>query len=584
MRNSVSNGPNKMTISQIFPIVDQLKTYSKQVFYSDLSAGLTVGFMLVPQGMAYAMIAGLPPIYGLYASLVPLLMYALLGTSRQLAVGPVAMDSLLTASSVAVIAQAGTDQYIMMAIALAFFVGAIQFILGILKLGFLVNFLSKPVISGFTSAAALIIGFSQLKHLLGIKLESTNYIYEIIYQSFKQFDQINIYSLIIGILGIIVIKVLKRINRKIPAQLVLVAISIMISYLISLQAYNVFIVGDVPAGLPSFSIGHVSFDALNLLWPAAFTIAMISFMESYAVAKSIQTKHKNYRLVPNKELTALGVANMMGSLFQGFSVAGGFSRSAVNDQAGAKTSVASLITVVLIAFTLMFLTPIFYYLPKTILASIIMVAVFSLIDIKEAILLWKIDRKDFGLLLVSFFATIFLGIVQGIAVGVILSLILLIFNSSRPHIAVLGRIPNTDIFRNVERFENVINIENVLILRYDSGLYYHNIEYFRDFIDDRVFAKGSTIHSIILNSESINTIDSSSVSILKDMFINYKENDIKFVFTSVIGPVRDVMKKSGLFDLMGKDSFYLNISEAVKSVQNPTRDGPDSAEYTMQSN
>ncbi len=573
-----------MSLRSFFPILDSVKQYNSALFKSDLSAGLTVGVMLIPQGMAYAMIAGLPPIYGLYASVVPLVIYALLGTSRQLAVGPVAMVSLLTASSVAMIAETGTDQYIMLAITLALLVGLIQFFLGVFRLGFLVNFLSHPVISGFTSAAALIIGFSQLKHLLGIDIPRSHHVHEIIYNALVNIEQTNLYSLGIGLVGIVIIKVLKRINKALPSQLVAVIFGVLVVWIFGLVDKNVKIVGDIPSGLPTLSMPSFSFDVWESLIAAALAIALVSFMESIAVAKAIQAKHKDYKLSANQELIALGMANIVGSFFKSYPVTGGFSRTAVNDQAGAKTTIATLLSVVLIVLTLFFLTPLFYYLPNTILASVIMVAVFGLIDIEEVKHLWHTDRKDLLMLVVSFLATLLLGIEQGIAIGVVLSLAVLIFKTSRPHIAILGKIPGTDIYRNTDRFSEVEMRDDLLIMRFDGQLYFANVEYFRDKVESLIAEKGDSLKAVIVNAESINAIDSSALHVLKDMYVDLKEKGIKLIFTSLIGPVRDTMKRSGLFEKMGKDNFYMNIPNAVISLDGNIEQHKHLESYKMQSN
>ena len=340
-----------MKLKSLFPASEWLREYSSHQLKGDLAAGLTVGVMLIPQGMAYAMIAGLPPIYGLYASTLPLIIYALLGTSRQLAVGPVAMVSLLTASGIGVLAQGGTEVYIQLAIVLALMVGLIQFLLGAFRLGFLVNFLSHPVISGFTSAAALIIGLSQLKHLLGVDIARSHHVHEILLQAIEQFGAINWVTFGIGIGGIVLIKGAKRINKALPGSLLAVLFGILLVWIMGLTNQGVKIVGEIPKGLPAFQIPTFSWETIRSLLPVALAISLVSFMESIAVAKAIQARHKDYKVVPNQELIALGLANIGGSLFQSYPITGGFSRSAVNDEAGAKTGLSSIVSALLIIFT-----------------------------------------------------------------------------------------------------------------------------------------------------------------------------------------------------------------------------------------
>ena len=575
-----------MEIKKIIPALEWLAKYNKEQFKGDLFAGLTVGVMLIPQGMAYAMIAGLPPIYGLYASTLPLLIYAFLGTSRQLAVGPVAMVSLLTAAGVGMLAEGGTETYILLAITLAFMVGLIQFLLGLFRLGFLVNFLSHPVISGFTSAAALIIGFSQLKHLLGIDLASSHHVHEIILQAFENAAQINWVTLTTGIGGILLLKGVKKIHPSIPGPLLLVALSILLVFGLNLTDQGVKIVGEVPGGLPGFSMPDLSVETLKSLLPVALAIALVSFMESIAVAKAIQARHKDYKVMPNQELVSLGLANIGGSFLQSYPVTGGFSRTAVNDQAGAKTGMSSIISALLVVLTLLFLTPLFYYLPKAVLASVIMVAVFGLVDYKEAKHLWKANKQDFWMLAVTFVATLAFGIEQGIGLGVILSLAMILFRTTRPHIAELGNIPNTHFYRNIERFDQVENRPDLLIVRCDAQLYFANSGYFRDTVEEMADHKGDQVKNIVLNFDSINNLDSSAVHMLEELITDYRNNHIQVTFTGVKGPVRDIMENFQLIKKIGSDQLFMSVQEAVDHIDrvNSPASKAEFQEYILQTN
>lgn len=575
-----------MNVKNFIPMLDWVKNYRGTEFKGDLSAGLTVGVMLIPQGMAYAMIAGLPPIYGLYASTIPLILYAIFGTSRQLAVGPVAMVSLLTAAGIGAMAEGGTETYIALAIALALMVGVIQFLLGVFRLGFLVNFLSHPVISGFTSAAALIIGLSQLKHLLGVPIARSHHVHEIIIQAVEQFGAINWMTFAVGIGGILIIMGVKRINKAIPGPLLAVLFGILAVWGLGLTERGVQIVGTVPEGLPSVVIPQFDMESFQGLLPIALTISLVGFMESIAVAKAIQAKHRNYKVIPNQELIGLGVANIGGAFFQSYPVTGGFSRTAVNDQAGAKTGMASIISAVLIILTLLFLTPLFYFLPKAILASVIMVAVFGLIDYKEAIHLWKSNRTDFVMLIVTFLATLSLGIEQGIGVGVILSLVMVIYRSTRPHYATLGRIPGTSFFRNTGRFEQLEERDDMLIFRFDADLYFANTNFFKDKLEEEARAKGDGLKYIIISAESISHVDSSALHALEEILREYREQGVHVVFTGVKGPLRDALNRAHLMDYFGQDNFYLTVQEAVEQLgaQTAEETTPSHQEYTLQSN
>lgn len=575
-----------MHIKQFIPALEWLPKYNKKQLKGDLVAGLTVGVMLIPQGMAYAMIAGLPPIYGLYASTIPLVIYALLGTSRQLAVGPVAMVSLLTAASIGGMAEGGTEVYIALAITLALFVGFIQFLLGVFRLGFLVNFLSHPVISGFTSAAAFIIGLSQLKHLLGVKIDRTHHVHEIIIQAIEQFGNINWITFAIGIGGIFIIKGAKKIHKAIPAPLLVVAAGILVVWGFGLTEQGVKIVGDIPSGLPSFGLPIIDSDILKNLLPIALAIALVSFMESIAVAKAIQSKHGDYKIVSNQELIALGLANVGGAFFQSYPVTGGFSRTAVNDQAGAKTGLASIISAALIVLTLLFLTPLFYYLPQAVLASVIMVAVFGLIDIKEAIHLWTANRSDFYMLILTFIGTLTLGIEQGIGIGVLLSLVWIIYRSTRPHIAVLGKVPQTHFYRNTTRFNQVEVRDDLLIVRFDAQLYFANMSYFREKIEEMAAEKGKDLQTIVIHAGSINGMDSSAIHAIEELVKEMKNQGIKIVFAAVIGPVRDAMRRGHLLKKIGEHNFFMSVQEAVDAHDRHRQSDemPKHHTFTLQTN
>jgi SulP family sulfate permease len=575
-----------MNVQNYIPSISWLKDYNPTLLKGDLVAGLTVGVMLIPQGMAYAMIAGLPPIYGLYASTLPLIIYAFLGTSRQLAVGPVAMVSLLTAAGVGTLAEGGTEAYIALAITLALLVGLIQFLLGTFRLGFLVNFLSHPVISGFTSAAALIIGLSQLKHLLGVNIPRSHHVHEILIQAWENLGDINWITLLIGLSGILLILGAKKLNRSIPGPLLAVVFGILLVWLFGLVNKNVAIVGEVPSGLPGMGLPSFNMDTWKELIPIALAIALVSFMESIAVAKAIQSKHKNYKVVPNQELIALGLANIGGSFFQSYPTTGGFSRTAINDQAGAKSGLASIFSAVLIVLTLLFLTPLFYFLPKAILASVIMVAVFGLIDVKEAKHLWKANRIDFWMLMTTFVATLSLGIEQGIGIGVILSLVMVIYRTTKPHVAELGKVPGTHFYRNVHRFTDVENRKDLLIIRFDAQLYFANTAHFRDTIEELIDSKGPDLKRVIINAESINYLDSSAAHALEDVLEEIRSKDIDLYITGVKGPVRDALHKAGLLDKIGEHNFFMSIQEAVDCYDLQCTEGrpPKFKEYTLQSN
>ena len=550
-------------MKQYFPILNWLPNLSKKSIKNDFIAGLTVGIMLVPQGMAYALLAGLPPVFGLYAALIPQVIYAIMGTSRQLSVGPVAMDSLLVASGLAALKLSGIDEYISMAIFLAFFMGLIQLILGFMRMGFLVNFLSKPVISGFTSAAAIIIGLSQLKHLVGAPFESSNKIHLLLFEFIDKGSQIQPTTLVIGLSGIGILILLKKLNPSIPGALIAVIFSsLWIKYFG--QDSGVSIVGIVPEGLPYFKLPEIQLINFSKILPLALTLALIAFMEAISVAKAIEEK-KDYSIDPNQELIALGTSNIIGSLFQSYPTTGGFSRTAVNEQAGAQSGLASIISAMVVGLTLLFFTPLFYFLPNTILASIIMVAVFKLIDLQSPKKLWKSSKSEFYILLFTFFITLFIGIKEGIILGVLASLLLLVYRSSQPHVAVLGKIMGTDYFKDVERFtEDIETFENLLLLRFDEQIYFGNSQFFKERLLERVDQKKGKLNVVILSSGGINYIDSSGMKILNEIILILKSKNIQFYVAGAIGPVVDSLFKSGVAKNIGGKLFFANTQQAFK--------------------
>ncbi len=552
-----------MNLEQYIPIFEWLPKYNTTQFKGDLVAGLTVGVMLIPQGMAYAMLAGMPPIYGLYASIIPLILYAIFGTSRQLAVGPVAMVALLIAAGVGTVAETGSSEFVQLSILLAFMVGIIQLLMGVFKLGFLVNFLSHPVIAGFTSAAALIIGFSQLKHLLGINIPRSNHIHEIIGHAFSNFSEVNFQTMTIGLVAIGLILFVKKVKLPIPGPLLAVVFGILAVWSFGWFEQGVKIVGEVPKGLPTLSFPKFDLENIKVLFPIAVTISFVSFMESIAVAKAVQSKHKNYQVVPNQELIALGMANIGGSFFQAFPTTGGFSRTAVNDQTGAKTGMASIISASLIALTLLYLTPLFYYLPKAILASVIMVAVFGLIDFKEAKHLWHTDRGDFAMMLITFLGTLALGIEEGILIGVVLSLALIIFRTTQPHTAVLGKIPGKPHYKNIDRFDHLEIRNEILIFRFDARLYFANVNYFTEKIQEEILAKGNQLKLVILDADSMNGMDSSGVHAIEALIDFCKDRKLRFCLVGVKGPIRDILHRAGVVDSLGEKNFFFRIQHAI---------------------
>jgi SulP family sulfate permease len=573
--------PAKATgIRRYLPFLEWLLHYHPQDLVGDLMAGMIVAIMLVPQSMAYALLAGLPPQVGLYASILPLILYALFGTSRTLAVGPVAMVSLLVATGIGAIAPQNSPEYIVLALVLALLVGIIQLSMGLLRLGFLVNFLSHAVISGFTSAAALIIAFSQLKHLLGVKIPHTESFYELLVSLVQQLGRINIVTLSIGVISIAVLIYFNRrlgylLNRRgIPeglivpitksAPLIVVLFSTLLIWSLALhENANVNIVGTIPRGLPPLTLPSFEWTLWQKLLPTALTISFVGFMESIAVAKSLASKRRQ-NIDANQELIGLGAANLGAAVTGGYPVTGGFSRSVVNFAAGANTALASMITALLIALVTLFFTPLFYFLPQTTLAAIIIVAVFGLVDVNTFKQMWRYNKADGVSLLITFVAVLTVGIELGILVGVVTAVLLFLWRTSRPHIAIVGRVGESETFRNVLRHE-VKTCPHVLAIRVDGSLYFANTKYLEDQLLQAI-AQWPELEHLVLVCSAINFIDASALETLENLIDNLKQVGVNFYLAEVKGPVMDRLSKTDFLDQLGRDRIFLSTHQAMQTL------------------
>lgn len=548
-------------MNRLFPILQWLPSYTRKDLAGDLPAGLAVGVMLVPQGMAYALIAGLPVVYGLYAALVPQVIYALMGTSRPLAVGPVAMDSLLVASGLAGLAMVGSERYIELALLLAMMMGLIQLALGAFRLGFLSDFLSRPVISGFTSAAALIIGFNQIGNLLGVPLLRSAQLHHLLGSAVEHLSEAHLPTLGLSALSIGLLLAVNRMAPRVPGALVIVVLG---AASVALGLVTTRTIGTVPSGLPAFHIPAVQAADVRALFPVAATLALVAFMEAFSVAKSIAQKTRDHDVDADQELRALGMANAVGSLFGAYPTSGGFSRTAVNHRSGARTGVSALIAATTVALTLLFLTDLFHFLPKASLGAIIAVAVVSLFDLAYFRTLWRTHRDEAMLMLATFLITAFGGMVMGIAAGVALSLTLTLYRTSRPHTAELGAIGG--VYRNLNRFPKATKTPGQLIIRYDGPLNYASQSHFKDHLLRRLDIRqheGDPIRRVVLSAKSIPHLDASACVMLEGLLDDFESRDIDFHWSGTIGPVRDVLQRSGLMDRIGRDHFHSELHHAM---------------------
>lgn len=518
--------------------------------------------------MAYAMLAGMPPIYGLYCGLVPLIIYSLFASSTKMSVGPVAVSSLLVLSGVSAIAEPGTPEYIQLVIAAGLIIGLLQAILGFFRLGFVVNFLSHAVIVGFTSAAAIIILLSQLKDALGFPIPNSGLCLDTIIYASKNISQTNPISLIICLSCVATIYTLKKIKRTIPGPLIVVLVSIVISYFLGLETKNVKVVGDIPSGLPKFEAITISLEQLKLLIPTVLTVSLISIVESMGIAKALEAKYGDHRIYPNTELKAIGYAKIVGAFFQAMPSSGSFTRSAINGEAGAKTTVSGLVAACFVVVTLLFLTSVFYYLPKAVLAGIILVSIFSLFNVKQAKYIWKVRKTDFIMLVITFISTLIFGIELGVLTGVFFSVLAILYKISNPKIITLGQLPGTNIFKDVTRFAEAKESEEIIIFRFENQLFFANASVFRDQVLEYIETRPKMKY-LLLDARLIHDIDSHGTSILQEVDELLKSKDIELHLCGAIGQVRDRLYKSNL--LGESDKHHLRISDAVERLNDPSK-------------
>lgn len=530
----------------------------------DLVAGLTLGIILIPQAMAYGLLAGVAPVYGLYAALLPLVVYTLLASTPHVSVGPTALASLLCLNGLAGVAEVGTPAYLSYAVLLAGLTGMIQLLFGVLRLGGLVSLLSRPVVSGFVSAAAVLIVASQLKTLLGLNMPRTAYLYDTVRESLRYLDTLHWPTAAMGVTTLLVLLAGKRLLPRLPIMLLWIVVVTLLTYLLRLDARGIAVVGDIPAGLPSLSLPTVDWVLVQRLLPTALILALISFVETLSIGKTFGSRYGYYRVQPNRELLALGASKIIGSCFGAIPTSASFSRSAVVEEGGGRGPLSGLVAAVLLGLVLLFFTPLFYYLPLPMLAAIIVFSVGKLFDLEEMRRLGRLAPKELAVLLVTFLFTLFAGLQYGIAGGVVLSLVFVFLRAARPHLAELGRVSGTNAFRNVQRFEGAEVDPALLIVRFDAELYFGNAEYFGDRILAMAEARGETLRVVILDAHTINDIDTTGLYALEQLYEQLGSRKIELYLSGVIGPVRDTLYRSGLMQRMGAESHFLSIQDALR--------------------
>jgi SulP family sulfate permease len=531
------------------------------VMRADIIAGITVALVLVPQSMAYAQLAGLPAYYGLYASFLPGIIAALFGSSRQLATGPVAVVSLMTASALEPIAGANQELYIAYAIMLALMVGIFQLALGLLRLGVLVNFLSHPVVVGFTNAAAIIIGTSQLGKLFGVSVEKAEHTYETVFNTLVEAARnTHMETLLMAILALAIMIALKRFLPKIPNVLTAVAITTLISWQIGFEEMGGKVVGAIPAGLPPLAVPTIDFQVMTQLLTVAVVISIIGFMEAISIAKAMATRTRQ-RLDANQELVGQGLGNIMSSLSGGYAVSGSFSRSAVNISAGAITGFSAVVTGIVVGITLIALTPLLYYLPQATLAAVIIMAVINLVKIDPIRHAWKVQRHDAVVAVITFVLTLAWAphLEQGIKIGVILSLALFLYRTMSPRVAVLSRDPDGTL-RDAE-VRKLQTCRNISLIRFDGPLYFANTGYFEDKVLERVALKPD-LKFVIIDAEGINEIDATGEEMLHNLVGRLKEAGIELIIARAKKQLWDTFERTDLMDALGRDHVFALRTQA----------------------
>jgi len=581
-----------LKLKRYFPILQWLPLYGKETLISDLLAALIVTIMLIPQSLAYAMLAGMPPEVGLYASIAPLFLYTIFGTSRSLAIGPVAVISLMTAAAAGNHALEGSPEYITVVLILTLMSGLMLTLMGLVRLGFLANFLSHPVISGFITASGLIIAASQARHLLGLEAEGLNVIM-VLYGLIARIPEAHLLTLCIGSGTLVFLYANRRWGRSLlsliglnpytadifskAAPVLAVAVTTLVTWHWQLDQAGVKVVGDIPAGLPPFTLPAFIPGLWRDLFLAALLISIVGFVESVSLGQTLAAKQRQ-RIDPDQELIALGTANLSSAFSGGMPVSGGFARSIVNYDVGAATPAAGTFTAIGILVAALFLTPLIAFLPVATLGATIIVAVLSLIDLPAIKHTFVYSKSDFAAMLATILATLIQGIEIGIMAGVGLSLLLYLYRTSRPHYAVIGRLPNSEHFRNAERHE-VETDDKIALLRIDESLYFANSRYLEDIVMGLVISQPKLNH-LVLTCQAVNLIDASALDSLRTINSRLKDSGVQMHLAEVKGPVMDRLRKTDFLDEMS-GVVYMSTYDAWKVLHERAEEAEDKPEAEL---
>ncbi len=575
------------------PLVGSLRGYNRESMLSDLIAGLVVTVMLIPQSLAYALLAGVPAEVGMYASILPLVAYAIFGTSRTLSVGPVAIASLMTAVALGKVAETGSSDYVSAAVLLAFLSGGFLIALGVLRLGFLANFLSHTVVSGFITASGILIALSQMKHIVGVKAQGDTF-FELLISLLQHLPDVNYYALTVGVGVVYFLFWARRGAAGLMAQwgmdlntaqlvakaapVVGIIVTIAGAVIFDLDAKGVALVGEVPAGLPGLHLPVFSLAMVELLIVPAMAISIIGYVESISVGKTLGAK-RGQRVDGNQELVGLGAANLASSFSGGFPVTGGFSRSVVNFDAGASTQIAGILAAIGISLASLFLTPVLFYLPQATLAATIIVAVTGLIDVSIITKTWKLSKSDFYAVALTILGTLVFGVEAGVAAGVLVSLCLYLYRTSKPHIAEVGLIEGTEHFRNILRHK-VSTRPEILSLRVDENLFFANAGYLEEYIHSAL-ENNPEVRHLVLMCSACNTIDYSALEVLEAINGHLRNLNITFHLSEVKGPVMDYIKDTGFLEhltghvYLSQYQAYMDLSGSSQSDAMPLKTSLD---------
>lgn len=537
-----------LNINKIFPFLSWLKDYDKDKLYKDFIAGLTVAIILIPQVMAYAILAGLPPVYGLYAAFLGTAVSALWGSSRHLSTGPAALVSFLVLTALVPLAKPESTEFIALAIILALMIGVIQLLMGIFKLGFIMNFISHSVISGFTTAAALIIAATQIPSLFGYTVEKHEFVFLNFYEIIKDIPHTNLLTLLIGLVSIVLIIFMKkRVSKAFPAALIVIVIGILSSYLLDFAGKGVAVIGVIDANLRLPSIPQISSGKIFTLLPSALIIAVIGFLEGYAISKAITLKSKQ-KIDVNQELIGQGLGNIASSIFKGYPVAGSFSRTAVNYSAGAVTGFSSVFVSLFVLITIIFLTPLLYFLPKAVLSAIVIAALVDLIEFSKFRETFNLSGTDGIVITSTFLFSFILKPDDAIFIGIVVSLVLFLRKTIVADVMELVFVMEEERFQTIT-FGNELKVfPNILVLRIDMSIFFANVNKIVQQIEELVQQKGEELEHIVINFSGVNYVDVSGCETLNEYFEELWERDIKIYSMYRKKQVRDIMRKSGMQD------------------------------------